>query len=665
MSGAGTATTAEPKPPVGQVQSQQPTTEAPAVAAVAAATTATAPQAQATPVSAASSGKPAAVPSPVAAAVNIGINKPSSSSQAPVPRPSAVPRPATASVAAHHPGAALKASSIPGAAPRAPGPAARGQASLAAQQAAAKAAAASAAAAAAAARANQAKAAAAAAAAVASRHTAREHKPSSKKRSSPPPQVTMATAVTATQSASSKGGENTGRWTAEEHRLFLQGLEQHGKGWKKIASLIKSRTVVQIRTHAQKYFQKLAKARQNGEEGEVSMDGRGPGGPHGLGGHGHGVGNGAPTSGSKRRRASSGTKRRSISGVVASAQREAKKRQQQQVAVAAASSASSSVVATPSSTPPPQAHVPVAPALAPYVSQPLPAPGHLPSQQAQIPGQVPSITTAHGTISGAALEETLFRFLTPVGGETVHQPAPSAASGQSAPGAPQVNDVARKAGANPITLPTATAPQGNSSAADFLGGDISPTGVTDLWIESKDAPAWYATGQDVDALLHEADALDWLADTGDIHETYIPPPSMTMPPPAPPLVSASGRTSEKDMASLCSENTATTAVEGMKRVEPSNGDITKEVMPPIPSSGMLNSSSLNADEPPLKKQKVAVPAASSTASLFASATEAVDAAHPSVDAHLDVFDAHLDEQAFVSALLDNHGESTASFPTIH
>jgi Myb-like DNA-binding domain len=42
-------------------------------------------------------------------------------------------------------------------------------------------------------------------------------------------------------------GENVGRWTAEEHRLFLQGLEQHGKGWKKIASLIKTRSVVQIR----------------------------------------------------------------------------------------------------------------------------------------------------------------------------------------------------------------------------------------------------------------------------------------------------------------------------------------------------------------------------------------------------------------------------------
>ena len=57
---------------------------------------------------------------------------------------------------------------------------------------------------------------------------------------------------------------STGRWTCEEHVLFLKGLEMHGKGWKKIAKLIKTRTVVQIRTHAQKYFQKLAKAKKNG-----------------------------------------------------------------------------------------------------------------------------------------------------------------------------------------------------------------------------------------------------------------------------------------------------------------------------------------------------------------------------------------------------------------
>mmetsp|Transcript_28529 Transcript_28529/g.40639 ORF Transcript_28529/g.40639 Transcript_28529/m.40639 type:complete len:416 (+) Transcript_28529:229-1476(+) len=59
--------------------------------------------------------------------------------------------------------------------------------------------------------------------------------------------------------------ETTGRWTKEEHLTFIKGLEMYGKGWKKIASLVKTRTVVQIRTHAQKYFLKLAKARQTGE----------------------------------------------------------------------------------------------------------------------------------------------------------------------------------------------------------------------------------------------------------------------------------------------------------------------------------------------------------------------------------------------------------------
>jgi SHAQKYF class myb-like DNA-binding protein len=112
-------------------------------------------------------------------------------------------------------------------------------------------------------------------------------------------------------------GENTGRWTAEEHRLFLQGLEQHGKGWKKIASLIKSRTVVQIRTHAQKYFQKLAKARQNGEdEGAVTfMEGRG----------GAASTTSASTVVPRRRRQVTGTKRKTIQSIVASAQRQVKK----------------------------------------------------------------------------------------------------------------------------------------------------------------------------------------------------------------------------------------------------------------------------------------------------------------------------------------------------
>ena len=56
--------------------------------------------------------------------------------------------------------------------------------------------------------------------------------------------------------------------------LFVKGLEMYGKGWKKIAGLIKTRTVVQIRTHAQKYFLKLSKARQNGEHSSNHV--RGP-----------------------------------------------------------------------------------------------------------------------------------------------------------------------------------------------------------------------------------------------------------------------------------------------------------------------------------------------------------------------------------------------------
>lgn len=60
------------------------------------------------------------------------------------------------------------------------------------------------------------------------------------------------------------GGEvGQGRWTREEHLAFVKGLELYGKGWKKIALLIKTRTVVQVRTHAQKYFLKLQKTRNN------------------------------------------------------------------------------------------------------------------------------------------------------------------------------------------------------------------------------------------------------------------------------------------------------------------------------------------------------------------------------------------------------------------
>jgi SHAQKYF class myb-like DNA-binding protein len=181
-------------------------------------------------------------------------------------------------------------------------------------------------------------------------------------------------------------GENTGRWTAEEHRLFLQGLEQHGKGWKKIASLIKSRTVVQIRTHAQKYFQKLAKARQNGEEGDVQMEGRG------------GVSSVASVSTavaaqtSKRRRQATGTKRKAIQSVVASAHRQGKK-------LATAQGAAG--------VPNPVAPLPaISQALAHFV---LPNASSSSANACNGPSTscVPSISMSQGTISGPALEDSM------------------------------------------------------------------------------------------------------------------------------------------------------------------------------------------------------------------------------------------------------------------
>jgi len=50
-----------------------------------------------------------------------------------------------------------------------------------------------------------------------------------------------------------------GRWTRDEHEAFLEGLKLHGREWKKVSEMISTRTSAQIRSHAQKYFSKLAK----------------------------------------------------------------------------------------------------------------------------------------------------------------------------------------------------------------------------------------------------------------------------------------------------------------------------------------------------------------------------------------------------------------------
>lgn len=48
-------------------------------------------------------------------------------------------------------------------------------------------------------------------------------------------------------------------WTAAEHARFLSALKLYERDWKKIETFVKSKTVIQIRSHAQKYFLKLTK----------------------------------------------------------------------------------------------------------------------------------------------------------------------------------------------------------------------------------------------------------------------------------------------------------------------------------------------------------------------------------------------------------------------
>lgn len=405
--------------------------------------------------------------------------------------------------------------------------------------------------------------------------------------------VTMATAQRPQVNGHGAQGENTGRWTAEEHRLFLEGLEQHGKGWKKIASLIKSRTVVQIRTHAQKYFQKLAKARQNGEEGDVSMEGRG--GPAAI----PPVATSAAQS-NKRRRQTSGTKRKAIESVVESAQRQGKK-------MAAAQAASG--------VPNPTAPLPsVAPSLSPYV---LPT---QPSHPDSLGSQPPVPSAASGAISGPALEDSLFRFLTP---------APVASA------EPAVNEIARQAGANPITVPT----EPYNSAVPPSGGALSPTGVTEFamypsWTDAKDTPSWYSRGSDVEALLDVADTLDWLTDTGDIHEAYQPASTAD----ADDTDSVQDPSLEKEVGGLghtSSMNNMSTNT--LPRVD-SSVDV---VVPPLPSL---------FDGPPEAEDATKTSVHQLTTS----------ASSGTIDEHLEVFDTPLEEHDFVSSMLETTGESTAS-----
>lgn len=53
-----------------------------------------------------------------------------------------------------------------------------------------------------------------------------------------------------------------GRWTSEEHRLFVDAINEFGREWDKVQAVVKTRSLAQVRSHAQKYFLKLSRSEE-------------------------------------------------------------------------------------------------------------------------------------------------------------------------------------------------------------------------------------------------------------------------------------------------------------------------------------------------------------------------------------------------------------------